>query len=205
VIKRLNPIIRGWAAYYRTQVSSDVFNSLDAYLWRLTYKWARIGHQNKPKRWVTTRYYGVFNKARQDRWVFGDRDSGAYLHKFAWTRILRHRLVRHGASPDDPALADYWAWRRRKVPLPINKTTQELTDSQDGRCTICGGLLFAVENRPQNPREWERWLTTRTAIITTATRTTDPAEEAAPHLIHADCRHGLGPELRDAYEPSGLA
>jgi RNA-directed DNA polymerase len=38
VIKRLNPIIRGWAAYYRTQVSSEVFNTLDHYLWRLVYK-----------------------------------------------------------------------------------------------------------------------------------------------------------------------
>ena len=35
VIKRLNPIIRGWATYYRTQVSSEVFNALDHYLWRL--------------------------------------------------------------------------------------------------------------------------------------------------------------------------
>ncbi len=129
VIKRLNPIIRGWAAYYRTQVSAEVFSSLDHYLWRLTYKWARFSHQNKPKRWVTARYYGPFNKARQDRWVFGDRQSGAYLHKFSWTRILRHRLVRHGTSPDDPALAGYWAWRRRNVPLPINKTTQELIDA----------------------------------------------------------------------------
>jgi RNA-directed DNA polymerase len=106
-IKRLNPIIRGWAAYYRTQVSSETFASLDQYLWRLTYKWARFSHQNKLKRWVVHQYYGKFNKARQDRWVFGDRQSGAYLHKFSWTRILRHRLVKHGASPDDPALADY--------------------------------------------------------------------------------------------------
>jgi hypothetical protein len=105
------------AAYYRTQVSAEVFGGVDHYLWRLTYKWARFSHQNKPKRWVVHQYYGPFNKARQDRWVFGDRKSGAYLHKFSWTRILRHRIVRHGASPDDPALADYWAWRQRKVPL----------------------------------------------------------------------------------------
>ena len=39
VIKRLNPIIRGWAAYYRTQVSAETFGKLDNYLWRLTYKW----------------------------------------------------------------------------------------------------------------------------------------------------------------------
>jgi len=38
VLVRLNPIIRGWAAYYRTVVSSEAFSALDKYLWRLTYK-----------------------------------------------------------------------------------------------------------------------------------------------------------------------
>src|SRR6266536_3914629 len=41
VITTLSPIVRGWAAYYRTVVSSEVFRSLDTYLWRLLYKWAR--------------------------------------------------------------------------------------------------------------------------------------------------------------------
>src|SRR5881227_2319833 len=36
VISKLNPIIRGWAAYYRIAVSSDVYHSLDTHLWRLT-------------------------------------------------------------------------------------------------------------------------------------------------------------------------
>jgi RNA-directed DNA polymerase len=204
VMRKLNPIIRGWANYYRTQVSSDAYSALDAYLWRLTWKWANYSHPNKPKPWVFARYYGKFNKSRQDRWVFGDRQSGAYMHKFAWTHILRHWTVKHGASPDDPALADYWAWRRRKALLPINKTTQELTNSQDGRCAICGGSLFAVENQPQTPSEWEKWLATRTAIITTATRP-GSSETAGTRLIHAECRHGLGPELRDPYEAIGLA
>src|SRR5215218_4931528 len=84
VIKKLNPIIRGWAAYYRTQVSAEVFDALDQYLWELTFKWARFSHANKPTRWVVARYWGRVNNARQDRWVFGDRASGAYMHKFAW-------------------------------------------------------------------------------------------------------------------------
>jgi RNA-directed DNA polymerase len=108
VLARLNPIIRGWAAYYRIVVSSRTFHALDAYLWKLTYKWARHSHPNKPRRWVTTRYYGRFNTARQDRWVFGDRESGAYLLKFSWTGIVRHQMVTGAASVDDPALADYW-------------------------------------------------------------------------------------------------
>jgi len=205
VIKRLNPIIRGWAAYYRTQVSSDVFSSLDHYTWQLTYKWAKYSHANKPTRWVVAQYFGRFNKARQDRWVFGHRASGAYMHQFAWTKIVRHRVVRHGASPDDPALADYWAWRR-KEPLPINKTTHGLLKAQDGRCPICRGHLLTTDHRPQSPREWEQWLTiTRTTTMIVATRdgTTDETE---PRLIHAHCRdNGKGPALLPAYQPSGLA
>ena len=69
VIRRLNPIIRGWANYYRTHVAAEIFAKLDQYLWRLTYKWARFSHANKSASWVTARYFGKFNKARQDRWV----------------------------------------------------------------------------------------------------------------------------------------
>jgi hypothetical protein len=87
VIARLNPIIRGWSAYYRTVVSSHTFTALDHYLWKLTYKWAKHSHANKPARWIVRRYFGKFCTPRNDRWVFGDRDSGAYLPRFAWTKI----------------------------------------------------------------------------------------------------------------------
>ena len=73
VLARLNPIIRGWAAYYRAAVSSRIFSALDTYVWKLTYKWARHSHPNKSKTWVVARYFGKFNKFRNDRWVFGDR------------------------------------------------------------------------------------------------------------------------------------
>ena len=49
VIKRLNPIIRGWANYYQTQVSAAIFADLNVYLWKLTYKWTTSSHRNKPK------------------------------------------------------------------------------------------------------------------------------------------------------------
>src|SRR6266516_1895448 len=46
VLAKVNPIIRGWVAYYRTVVSSRVFGALTDYLWKLTYKWAcwSLGH-----------------------------------------------------------------------------------------------------------------------------------------------------------------
>ena len=72
VLAALTPIIRGWAAYYRGVVSSRTFKSLDNYLWTLTYKWATRSHANKPNTWVCARYFGKFNKFRNDHWVFGD-------------------------------------------------------------------------------------------------------------------------------------
>lgn len=78
VLARLIPIVRGWSAYYRSVVSSRVFADLDHYLWKLLYKWANWTHANKPKSWIVGRYFGRFNKFRNDRWVFGDRESGVY-------------------------------------------------------------------------------------------------------------------------------
>jgi RNA-directed DNA polymerase len=63
------------------------------------------------ERWIISRYFGMFNKSRRDRWVFGDRETGAYLLKFAWTKIVRHTMVKGWASPDDPAVTDYRDWR----------------------------------------------------------------------------------------------
>ena len=146
VLRKINPIVRGWSAYYRTVVSSEIFTQLDNYMWRLAHKWAKHTHPNKPKYWIVDKYFGAFNKARQDRWVFGDRDSGAYLLKFAWTKIARHQLVNGAASPDDPALADYWAARRRKgPPPPVDTTTLRLLRSQRGRCPLCRCLLLPAD------------------------------------------------------------
>src|SRR3954451_21959644 len=49
VLIRLNPIIRGWSAYYRHAVSARVFNELDNHVWKLVYKWAKSSHPHKSK------------------------------------------------------------------------------------------------------------------------------------------------------------
>ena len=107
VLAKIVPITRGWVAYYRTVVSSRVFCALAKYLWKLTYKWACWSHSSKPKSWIVGRYFRKFSKFRNDRWVFGDRDTGAYLPKPSWTGIVRHTLVKGGASPDKSSLAGY--------------------------------------------------------------------------------------------------
>ncbi len=193
VIKRLNPIIRGWSAYYRTVVSSEVFSKLDQHVWTLTYKWAKRGHSNKSTHWVVTRYFGQFNRSRQDRWVFGDRDSGVYLLKHSWTHIVRHQLVPGAASPDDPSLAEYWARRRQRATPPLDGVSLRLLKAQRGRCPVCGRLLLLADREPQHPTEWEQWLAvTRKAVrrqaVTAEREPGSAGGDVALRLVHAHCQ-----------------
>ena len=193
VLARLNPIIRGWSAYYRTVVSSEAFAKLDGYMWKLTYKWARRSHGNKSKRWVVDRYYDAFNKSRRDRWVFGDRDSGAYLLKHAWTKIVRHQMVPGAASPDDPVLAAYWARRRRRHPPPLDGLSLRLLRTQRGRCPVCDELLLLAHREPQSLPEWELWLAVirkavRKQAVTAEREPGTPDDPVAFRLVHAHCR-----------------
>ena len=213
VIARLNPITTGWAAYYRIGVSKRAFNALDAHVWRLVYKWAGLTHPNKPRRWVNARYFGMFNPARRDKWVFGSRNSGFYLRKFAWTPIIRHRMVATTASPDDPSLVDYWYRRRRRQPPPLGTDTLRLLRAQHGRCPLCRGLLLHADREPQSPREWEQWFSAtrkaigKHAIVVSGAGT--PDERVAPLLVHAHCHRRqpvvTGFQSESAREPSGLA
>lgn len=201
VIARLNPIIRGWAAYYRGVVSSKLFHKLDAHMWWLVYRWARHRHSNKPKRWVSSRYFGKFNKARNDRWVFGDRDGATarghipYLVKFSWTSIVRHQMVAGGASPDDPDLVDYWATRRKKVKPPLDGYNLRLLTWQAGRCPLCGEHLITADQPPQSPREWERWwlsIVHRAIVADYLTHgRTGTSNEQRTRLVHASCHRAL--------------
>jgi RNA-directed DNA polymerase len=196
VIAALSPVIRGWAAYYRGVVSARLFGSLDSYMWKLLYKWATWRHSNKPKHWIVGRYFGKFNKFRNDRWVFGDRDSGAYLVKFSWTAIQRHVMVKGAASPDDPALAAYWAGRRKKIKPPLDRYTLHLLSRQDGQCPLCGDPLLSAGQPPQSPEQWERWWlhVTRRAIASSyLTHHGRPGSPGDDHtrLVHASCQRGL--------------
>jgi RNA-directed DNA polymerase len=192
VLAKIVPIVRGWVAYYRTVVSTRVFSALTGYLWKLTYKWARWSHQNKPRHWIVSQYFRKFSKFRNDRWVFGDRDTGAYLPKPSWTGIVRHTLVKGGASPDDPALAGYWAQRRQKVKPPLDSYTVRLLSRQDGRCSLCGENLLTRDQPPQSPQGWERWFlqVTRQAIkadYLVHHDTPSAARSNRTHLVHDTC------------------
>jgi RNA-directed DNA polymerase len=198
VMRTLTPIVRGWAAYYRIGVSSAVFSALDDYMWKLLYKWIKRTHPNKSRWWRMDRYFDRFNRSRNNRWVFGDKDTRAYLPKFAWTKIVRHVMVTGTASPDDPDLARYWADRRGKQHNgPLSVLLLAKLKAQRGRCPLCGTMLLHAEREPQHPREWEQWLRgTRTAISKLNIAAGNGPDDQ--RLIHTACRTRTAPPAAPA-------
>jgi RNA-directed DNA polymerase len=107
LIHRLNPIIRGWAYFYRHVVSKQIFCSTDHAIWRMTWNWATRRHPTKRARWIKDRYY--VRKEGRD-WVF--TDGKAELFAMSSLPIRRHSPLRRGESnPYDPDWAVYFQRR----------------------------------------------------------------------------------------------
>jgi len=85
--------------------------------------------------------------------VFGDKQTGAYLLKFRWFKIERHTLVRGTASPDDPALREYWAARYVARAKDLAPSYQKLARDQGYVCRECGDSLFNAEELHKHHKE----------------------------------------------------
>ena len=56
LLHRLNPVLRGWCAYFRGGVSGRTFSYLRAYTWRRVLCWLRRKHPKATWRWLRRRY-----------------------------------------------------------------------------------------------------------------------------------------------------
>lgn len=188
VINRMNPIIRGQANYFRPGASKKAYQALDHHLWRHLYTWARRRHPKKGRRWVVARYFGQYHPTRRNKWVYGDRETGAYLHQYAWTPIVRHVPVAGRNSPDDPALARYWADRRRQCKPPqLAESWQRPLRLQQGLCPLCREPLLFTDHIPDSLSQWETWYAAvRKAMTRQAITETDSAR-TTHRLVHAHC------------------
>ena len=190
VIRQLNPIIRGQANYHRIGVSKQAYAALDHHLWRHLYTWGLHRHRNKGRKWVTARYFSTFNKSRNDKWVFGDRATGAYLHKYDWTKIVRHVVVTGRASPDDPALAQYWAGRRRKQSAPqLAGSWHTVLRAQKGTCHLCGKQLLNTTSLPDSAIQAELWHAALRKTLTLQASPSRAGGRTTTRLIHTRCDH----------------
>lgn len=145
VIQHLNPIIRGWAKYFRIGVTSATFSALDDWMFRRECRYVKHTHPTKPWYWRKQKYWGKLNPQREDNWVFGSKYTGRYLLKFGWFKIERHILVQGKASPDDPTLRDYWRKRNAAKAKDLIPSHQKIAHQQHHVCRLCGETLYNDE------------------------------------------------------------
>jgi len=115
LIRQLNPLLRGWANYYRHGVAKRTFSKLDHYVVRKLWRWATRRHPGKSQAWKKLKYFSASGQA----WAFSVRvqpDEGEsrvlQLYRLASTPIQRHIKVRGAANPYDPHYTEYFEKRR---------------------------------------------------------------------------------------------
>ncbi|GGA14520.1 group II intron reverse transcriptase/maturase [Okeania sp. KiyG1] len=132
LIAKLNPIIRGWANYFSTVVSKEIFSQMDMLLWKKLWRWASRRHPNKSAKWVKKKYFPKIKETRN--WEFND---GEYiLNRHADVSIIRHIKVKGNKSPYDGDWT-YWSSRIGKHP-GVRKEVTTLLKRQKNKCASCG-------------------------------------------------------------------
>lgn len=135
LIKSLNPVIIGWANYYRAVPSSKVFYKLDFLVYQKLRAWAKRRHPNKSASWVSDKYWQTIDN---DHWVFATREEGTNplrLRKHGQIKIINHAKVKGESSPYDGNLV-YWSSRMGHHPQVL-KRTASLLKMQKGKCAYC--------------------------------------------------------------------
>ncbi len=134
-IRYLNPILRGWAMYYRHAVSKATFDYVRHQVWMAIWRWCLRRHPKKSYQWIKAKY---FKTHRGRDWRFHAKvmtDEGELIEDFLMdvseVIIQRFVKVRHDASPDNPLLREYWAKRadrRRRFALTGRTTATYVHD-----------------------------------------------------------------------------
>jgi RNA-directed DNA polymerase len=144
--KAINPVIRGWANYFRVGVSARSFEKLDSYLYKLQWRWARWQHPNKSAKWRRKRYWGQVLAHPGSDWTF--KGQSAHMRCHAWTPIKRHIMVQRWASWDDPDREGYWAERKKHEAINFLTSFQKkIAERQKWVCPTCGDWIL-------NGEEW---------------------------------------------------
>ncbi len=144
VIRRLNPILRGWANYHRHACSKETFSEVDWHLGGMILKWAKRRHPKKSMKWIQGRY---FRTRKEDHWVFSAKDEKGQekdLLKISKVPITRHVKIQGSVNPYDPAMESYFEKRlakQWKASHHGKRKVLRLWERQKGKCPYCDQML----------------------------------------------------------------
>ena len=150
LIRKLNPVIRGWVNNQRYVVSSKVFSRVDYEIYKCLWQWAKRRHKKKSHKWIAQKYWHHIG-SRQ--WTFSvpyenQSTEGEPLYcklEYATdTKIIRFKKIVAEANPFDEYWTDYFEEREGEKLLNSTKGREKLLTiwrRQHRRCPVCGELI----------------------------------------------------------------
>jgi len=146
LLHQLNPLIRGWAYYYRHGASSRTFSRLDHYVFWQLWRWAKRRHPNKSARWKQRKYFSAAQGLFSVRLTKEPGQSQVLtLYKASSTKIKRPIKIRGAANPYDPDYTRYFELRRPKGRRWRQTTGNAPTPHSTGTTrTVAHWLQFAA-------------------------------------------------------------
>ena len=152
LIRKLNPVIRGWVNNQRYVVSSKVFSRVDYEIYKCLWQWAKRRHKKKSHRWIAQKYWHHIG-SRQ--WTFsvpyenqnaGSESLYCKLEYATDTKIIRFKKIVAEANPFDEYWTDYFEEREGEKLLNSTKGREKLLTiwrRQGHHCPVCGDRITA--------------------------------------------------------------
>ena len=153
LIRKLNPILRGFSNYYQGAVSKESFGHIKTRVWQYLWNWCKRRHLKKRLKWVKDKY---FRRVQGVDWTFccdvKDRKGKSKLlclYNTHRTPIIRHIKVKGTASPFDGELTQYWEKRQTKLGKSHwakGSKNEQVAKQQNWKCSNCRQSLFNGED-----------------------------------------------------------
>lgn len=107
LIKKLNPLIRGWGNYYRFVNSKSIFDTLDSYIWFKSMNWVKRLHQRKHIAKYIRRYFKVYPEYSTETLS----DGKNFVFRLSSIPIKKYLKIRSEANPFDRNYDEYFLKR----------------------------------------------------------------------------------------------
>jgi RNA-directed DNA polymerase len=138
LIKKLNPIIRGWCNYQSPWHSKKTFSKLKNQLWSRLWRWAKRRHCDKSRKWTALKY---FRSSKNKRiWTFySPTKEGNIINLLCHSDFpasVKWVKVKGNHSPYDGDEI-YWSKRLGDKYLTIDPQKSRLIKTQKGKCAYC--------------------------------------------------------------------
>jgi len=104
LITKLNPLLRGWANYYRFVNSKVIFSKLDSYIWRKSLNWMKRIHQRRETKKYYKQYFKPFPNYKSD--VLSD--GRQFVYRLSTLPLKEFIKIKSEANPYDKSFDSYF-------------------------------------------------------------------------------------------------